>query len=40
MAGAVGLAQRLTGRAGLSLFDRGRPKPTLRELTVPVLCAC
>lgn len=30
----------LSGHAGLSLFDRGRPKPTLRELTVPVLCAC
>jgi nucleotide-binding universal stress UspA family protein len=30
----------LGGHAGLSLFDRGRPKPTLRELTVPVLCAC
>ncbi|MFD2182704.1 hypothetical protein [Rhodoplanes azumiensis] len=30
----------LTGSVGLSLFDRGRPKPTLRELTVPVLCAC
>ncbi|RAI38229.1 universal stress protein [Rhodoplanes roseus] len=30
----------LSGHAGLALFDRGRPKPTLRELTVPVLCAC